>query len=354
MNSKLKLLLSVCVVAVLAIFAAFDTGVFVKNYGHKLDNGQTINFQLGEIVSLSGENDDSFTISKAGNVIRVPKLNMMRLTHTAKTATVIDMTELNSEKDGGFIRFLIPGEELKVLSCEGPYAKVEAQEGVSGYVSIVLINLKMERNTSFGVATLDKRLYSGDNTYNLVKGYPVKIVGFEDGKFTIIDEAGNEFKAEYSDIEVTHVYKAVEKVKAEVVDAEKGGLNAPNKGMVAKLLARAGSSLGTPYVWGGTSPNGYDCSGFVYSMFKNQLGISLTRTTYTQVKEGRSVPRDQMMAGDLVFFNTSGNSVSHVGIYIGDGQFIHASSGKGQVIISSLSEGYYNSRFVAARRIIPE
>jgi cell wall-associated NlpC family hydrolase len=103
--------------------------------------------------------------------------------------------------------------------------------------------------------------------------------------------------------------------------------------------------LGVPYVWGGSSPGGFDCSGLVVYVFA-QIGISLPHSTYALWNVGTAVSRDQLQAGDLVFFNGLG----HMGIYIGGGQFIHAPHTGDRVKISSLS-GYYSSSYMGARRV---
>ena len=104
------------------------------------------------------------------------------------------------------------------------------------------------------------------------------------------------------------------------------------------------SYLGTPYVWGGTTPKGFDCSGLVQYAYK-QAGVDISRTTYTQVKEGRQVAKDELKVGDLVFFAIA-NDVHHVGIYIGEGQFIHAPQTGEVVKITNLSDrkDYYMAR----------
>ncbi len=120
-----------------------------------------------------------------------------------------------------------------------------------------------------------------------------------------------------------------------------------------KIVETAKKYMGTPYVWAGTSPSGFDCSGFVYYVYK-ECGYSINRTAASIYSNGVYVERDSLQPGDAICFTTSSSStyIGHVGIYIGDGQFIHASSGTGYVTISSLTETYYNNHYYGARRIV--
>ncbi len=110
------------------------------------------------------------------------------------------------------------------------------------------------------------------------------------------------------------------------------------------------SYLGVPYVWGGTTPSGFDCSGYVQYVFR-QCGYSISRTATPQYDDGYAVSYSDLQPGDLVFFERTYNDtgITHVGIYIGGGDFVHA--GSGCVKISSLSESYYSSRYYGACRI---
>lgn len=108
--------------------------------------------------------------------------------------------------------------------------------------------------------------------------------------------------------------------------------------------------VGTPYKWGGTTVQGFDCSGFIRYVF-NQFETKLPRTSRSQAKVGTKVDKDDLRPGDLVFFNTNGIGISHAGIYIGEGKFAHSSSSRG-VSISKLSDSYYEKRYVTARRIV--
>ena len=127
---------------------------------------------------------------------------------------------------------------------------------------------------------------------------------------------------------------------------------AASSGLGNQISQYALQYVGCPYVYGGSSPSGFDCSGFTTYVMKN-FGYSINRTTSGQMDNGISVSRSQLQPGDLVFFN-SGNSskrATHVGIYTGNGQFVHASTSTTGVIISDLNSSYYSSTFVGARRL---
>ncbi|WP_411680851.1 NlpC/P60 family protein [Clostridium thailandense] len=116
-------------------------------------------------------------------------------------------------------------------------------------------------------------------------------------------------------------------------------------GSNSDVVSYASNFLGTPYVWGGTSPSGFDCSGFTQYVY-GHFGVGLGRTTYEQISDGVAVSRSQLQPGDLVLFGTSSNP-HHVGIYVGDGMYIHAPRTGDVVKVSSLDRG----DFVAGRRV---
>ena len=120
----------------------------------------------------------------------------------------------------------------------------------------------------------------------------------------------------------------------------------------SQVVSLAQNYLGYAYVYGSSGPYSFDCSGFTSYIYK-QFGYTLNRSAADQLSNGVSVSYSDLQAGDLVFFraNTT-KAASHVGIYIGNGQFIHASTNTYQVIISDLSSGYYNGVYVGARRIL--
>ncbi len=119
----------------------------------------------------------------------------------------------------------------------------------------------------------------------------------------------------------------------------------------SKLMREISKYMGVPYVLGGESGQGLDCSAYTMHVYKNALKKELPRTSQEQFNVGTQVDFADLKFGDLVFFNTTGESASHVGIYLGDDLFAHASVSFG-VTISSLESTYYKTRYEAARRII--
>ena len=132
-----------------------------------------------------------------------------------------------------------------------------------------------------------------------------------------------------------------------LMDYGKGGNY--GKKDVTRLLNIAMRFGGVPYVWGGETPAGFDCSGFVQYVFR-QIGVNLPRTADVQYELGRKVLQSELQPGDLVFFETYEPGASHDGIYVGDGKFIAANSGTGVAVVS-LGDPYWSSRYLGARRL---
>lgn len=122
---------------------------------------------------------------------------------------------------------------------------------------------------------------------------------------------------------------------------------------IERMLSQASDFIGVPYRRGGSSPRGFDCSGLVYYTLKN-LGISVPRSAHDQYLHSKPIAKSELRPGDLVFFKIHHRSqrITHVGIYLGDNQFIHARSGGRKVAITNLSDKYYQPRFVRGGRII--
>jgi cell wall-associated NlpC family hydrolase len=136
-------------------------------------------------------------------------------------------------------------------------------------------------------------------------------------------------------------------------DSSEAPVAAATDGPMKSMLKRALALLGTPYRWGGTSPErGFDCSGLVGYVFRHSLGIELPRISRDMANVGQLI-RDPnaLIEGDLVFFSRRGKHVDHVGIYLGNGQFVHAPRTGKDVEVANLSTGYWSRKFFQARRV---
>jgi len=137
-----------------------------------------------------------------------------------------------------------------------------------------------------------------------------------------------------------------------IIPSDKQNETSSSSNKAQEIIDSAMAYRGVRYRYGGMSSRGIDCSGLVARVMLNH-GIKMPHSSRELYKQGTPVSKTSLQPGDLVFFRTtSRQSVSHVGIYIGEGEFIHASSGKGYVRTDTLLEGYYNDRYVGARRIL--
>jgi cell wall-associated NlpC family hydrolase len=118
------------------------------------------------------------------------------------------------------------------------------------------------------------------------------------------------------------------------------------------VIGTAKALLGTPYKYGGTTPKGFDCTGYVRYVFQHAAGVSLPRTSIDQIQAGKPLPSTHAQPGDLVYFRIDRKKDLHLGIYLGEGRFIHAPSSGGVVNVQSLEKDYWRTRFLGARRVL--
>jgi cell wall-associated NlpC family hydrolase len=126
---------------------------------------------------------------------------------------------------------------------------------------------------------------------------------------------------------------------------------APPSQIYAKVVQTAQALLGTPYRYGGTTPQGFDCSGFLYYVYRNAAGVTLPRVTHEQITRGKAVSIAELRPADLVYFRI-GRKKLHAGIYLGGGHFIHAPSSGGHVNVQRLTLDYWATRYLGARRLL--
>jgi cell wall-associated NlpC family hydrolase len=159
--------------------------------------------------------------------------------------------------------------------------------------------------------------------------------------------------AAHDDLDLLLIQRGV--VQAVVDVGQKVGAVGQNVTTQASdLVVNAMGYLGVPYRRGGTGIQGFDCSGFVQAMYENTLGLVLPHNAKAQAAVTEKIDKSELQPGDLVFFNTLRRAFSHVGIYIGDGKFIHSPRSGGEVRIEDMRDSYWVKRFNGARRVNTE
>lgn len=173
------------------------------------------------------------------------------------------------------------------------------------------------------------------------KGYDVLVSVNTEG-VEVLDTSGDWYKVRFSSGAEGWVYGDYVSTGGSVVSR--------GESLGNKMIDYAQKFLGVRYVWGGSSSSGFDCSGFVKAVYNN-FGIDINRVAADQATQGTYVSTSNLRVGDLLFFDTDGgkNYINHVGIYMGNGRFIHASSGAGKVVTDSLWGGFYEKSYMTAR-----
>lgn len=339
----------IATILILVMFSSIgfaDTGIFIKSFSSSNKNGVKENFSQEKVVDIEEESKDSYTIKRDSNFYEVPKEYVLKTKKINKNYRAIDKTNLLDKPnlEGKVIGELKPGEVVTLISSSGDYGLFAGKNFNKGYAK-----LKFFKDESFeetyincGISTVNKTINNGGKYfYVLVKGDIVPIKEFKNNKFIIIDESGNEFQ----------IPKDYIKFNGEREFASRNMFSRRTSSL-NKLISSAYAAVGSPYVSGDIGEKGYDCSGLTFSIYKNSLGIKLPRSSRDQVGVGVPVKKSELLPGDLVFFNTSGKGISHVGLYIGDQEMIHASSGSKKVERANINSKYYASRYVTARRIV--
>lgn len=169
------------------------------------------------------------------------------------------------------------------------------------------------------------------------------------GTFLSVMSVNGEWFGVYYNSQTAYVHSSYVTYKKGDVTISRGDYD---RDLATRIVEYSKQFIGTPYVSGGASPGGFDCSGFTYYVYK-QFGITLGRSSAEQAAQGVFVERENILPGDLLFYSYYGNgAISHVGIYIGDGKMIHATVPGKTLAISDINGSYYKNNYVTARRVI--
>lgn len=244
----------------------------------------------------------------------------------------------------------LSNKTVKILSKSGAWYKV-SYNGLTGWVSADFVSTSAaSASTQNTNNTLSGLISKSNVNVRATPSSSAKIVTkLTNEKVSILSSSGNWYKISYG--------KTIGWVSKDLVSVSKSSSSTTKQTTLRnRLILCSRGYLGTRYVYGGSTPKGFDCSGFTSYVYK-KCGIKINRTATQQAAQGKYVSKSNLQPGDLVFFDTDGSggkSISHVGIYIGNSNFIHASSGKSKrkVTISSLNESFYAKAYVTGRTFI--
>lgn len=260
-----------------------------------------------------------------------------------RSATVImpssDVFSRNSRESERVTEVLL-GDEFRVIKedKEWAYGYIPSQKDYRGWIrkdtiSFSPVNSPVKDNTFIQVKNAKARITFRDGSFiNVYAGTRLPLLNKDNRRYEVIVPDGS---------------TGYLPVEAAWMESDRAG-----KEVTAEDILQAAKFHGSDYRWGGITTGGMDCSGFVYTAFRLN-GIYLKRDSYLQAEEGLDVPIGELKAGDLVFFKSEkANRITHVGIYIGNGNFIHSSKGRRGVAVSSLSDDHFRNNFAGARRVL--
>ena len=337
-----------------------------ENSNQVNENSTEDNNQVGENTTEEGAETNNSTeeitlgeykISENTRLKLIPSINATDVIELKKDETVTVTEIMNgwacveTQTTKGWLRKDKlkkdePVEENTQETQEEQQEPVQETPIKTQYVNSSSVNVRQEANTSSTIVTTitlntEVQVYSEENGWSKVKVNAVE--GYISS--SLLSNTKQETSRSQTTSRKTSSTKANTSKKTTTATT-----NVPASGKGSAIVATAKQYLGYNYVYGGSSPStGFDCSGFTSYVFK-QHGISLSRTAAGQYGNGVAVSRSNLQPGDLVMFGKS--SITHVAIYIGGGQIIHASTPSTGVRIDSLSTGYYNNNYYGARRIL--
>ena len=278
---------------------------------------------------------------------------------TSTTKATVTATSLNVRSGAGtsysVITKLSKGTVVDVIeSASNGWKKIKTSNGTTGWVSGDYLTTGSAGNSSTDNSTSQTSYKATVNTdsLNMRKGagtsYSVITKLSKGTVVDVLESASNGWK-KIKTSNGTIGWVSGSYLANGVVEQP----STPSTNKVQAVIDLAHKQLGKPYVWGAEGPNSFDCSGLIYYVYKNAAGITLPRTSSAQYSAGVAVSRSNLKAGDLIFSSTDGTgNITHVAIYVGDGQMIHAPRNGKNVEKVSINNSYWNKAYVGARRVL--
>ena len=317
-----------------------------------------------EVLSTSGNWVNAKYNGKTGYIYKdyVSNSTSTSNSETTQTTKYVNTTAGLNVRTGpstsyAKIATLSYGQSVNVLSTSNGWSKIN-YNGSTGYVSSQYLQSTKPSSSSSSETSQTVKYVNTTSGLNMRTGPATsyaKITTIAYGQsVNVISTSNGWSKINYSGSTGYVSSQYLQSTKPSSSSSSNSGSTSVSSS-ASSVIAYAKTLLGKPYVWGAQGPNSFDCSGFTYYVFKNKAGIVLPRTSSAQSKYGTSVSWSNLKAGDLMFFDTNGannGQVSHVGLYIGNGQMIHASSSQRKIVITSVNTSYYKNAFVNARRVL--
>ncbi len=338
MIKRLAVVGFISVTSTLAVLGSVSATVHTIRKGDSLSSiARKYNVSYKDLAHANGLTDKS--VLQLGQALKIPGAASAAHTSSATQTTshphvvalgvVARSAPMRSEPEasGKKVGTLPAGAKVKILQTKWHWHQVKTQSGTMGWVGDYLIRstpVAQPQTTASRPAAPKKVATSSRRS-------PAHVA-----------------KSSSSKQYMGHVSKADRLAQAEPVQTATGAREAEPGSMA--VLRTAMAQRGSRYRYGGVSRGGFDCSGFTRWVYAKH-GVALPHNAAAQSRTGQKIDRKDLKPGDLVFFSTRGMRVGHVGVYTGDGKFIHASNPRGGVKVDSLSSSYYGKRFVGARRV---
>ena len=321
-----------------------------------IESSVVSSLKLGEYVDIIDSNDEWYNIQlgdgKTGWVYSDLIVPINPDSDLIRRGTVRgDLLNVREEPNttSAILAKLSNGDEITIVEQSGDWFKISITDELKGWVHTDFIVIRPNYSTGQIIGSnvnLRTSPITGEVILKLSRESYVSVKDFKEGWYNIITADDKEGWIHQDYLTIVFDKNSTQEISRS---------SSTRSASLLKMVDYAKKYIGTPYKYATSGPSSFDCSGFTSYVYK-QFGIKLPRTSVDQSKTGEKVTKENLGMGDLVFFDTSGvnnGKITHVGIYISDGTFIHASSGKNakKVVISDLNDGYYKNTYVTARSI---